>query len=96
MDEIVFLFDVDNTLLDNDRVQEDLGAHLAACYGEAAKDRYWAIFEELRRELGYADFSARSSATGSRTCTIRASCECRAGWSTIRSPSGSIPAPLTP
>ncbi len=56
MDDIVFLFDVDNTLLDNDRVQEDLRRHLSELYGEAARDRYWAIFEELRGELGYADY----------------------------------------
>ena len=56
MDDIVFLFDVDNTLLDNDRVQDDLRAHLASVYGEAARDRYWAIFEDLRGELGYADY----------------------------------------
>ncbi len=56
MDEIVFLFDIDNTLLDNDRVQADLGAHMAECYGTVARDRYWAIFEDLRRELGYADY----------------------------------------
>ena len=56
MDDIVFLFDVDNTLLDNDRVQDDLRNHLAESYGEAARDRYWAIFEELRGELGYADY----------------------------------------
>jgi len=56
MDDIVFLFDVDNTLIDNDGVQNDLSAHLAKCYGEAVRDRYWAIFEELRGELGYADY----------------------------------------
>jgi FMN phosphatase YigB (HAD superfamily) len=54
--EIVFLFDVDNTLLDNGRVQADLGEHLEQTYGAATRDRYWAIFEELRRELGYADY----------------------------------------
>ncbi|MGH7155607.1 MAG: HAD family hydrolase [Acetobacteraceae bacterium] len=54
--EIVFLFDVDNTLLDNDGVQADLGKHLTATYGRAACDRFWAIFEELRSELGYADY----------------------------------------
>jgi FMN phosphatase YigB (HAD superfamily) len=52
----VFLFDVDNTLLDNDRVQADLSEHLLASYGQATRDRYWAIFEELRGELGYADY----------------------------------------
>jgi FMN phosphatase YigB (HAD superfamily) len=54
--EIVFLFDVDNTLLDNDRVQEHLKEHLAQEYGAAARERYWELFEELRNELGYADY----------------------------------------
>jgi len=54
--KIVFLFDVDNTLLDNDGVQADLSDHLARTYGAATRDRYWAIFEELRGELGYADY----------------------------------------
>lgn len=54
--KVVFLFDVDNTLLDNDRVQADLSEHLAQAYGVAARDRYWEIFEQLRGELGYADY----------------------------------------
>jgi FMN phosphatase YigB (HAD superfamily) len=53
---IVFLFDIDNTLIDNDRVQADLKAHLAQAYGPAARDRYWAILEQLRTELGYVDY----------------------------------------
>jgi FMN phosphatase YigB (HAD superfamily) len=56
MHEVVFLFDVDNTLLDNDHVQRDLDAHLAQQYGDAARARYRAVFEELRKELGYADY----------------------------------------
>lgn len=52
----VFLFDVDNTLLDNDAVQGDLSAHLEREFGRASRDRYWALFEELRVELGYADY----------------------------------------
>ncbi|MDB6090745.1 MAG: hypothetical protein JWN85_3529 [Gammaproteobacteria bacterium] len=52
----VFLFDVDNTLLDNDGVQADLGEHLEREFGRAKRDRYWAIFEELRAQLGYADY----------------------------------------
>jgi FMN phosphatase YigB (HAD superfamily) len=52
----VFLFDVDNTLLDNDAVQDDLGDHLEREFGRATRDRYWAIFEALRAELGYADY----------------------------------------
>ncbi len=54
--KIVFLFDVDNTLLDNDRVQADLSEHLERTYGARTRDRYWTIFEELRSELGYADY----------------------------------------
>jgi haloacid dehalogenase-like hydrolase len=54
--DTVFLFDVDNTLLDNDLVQDDLRGHLETTYGSRARDRYWTIFEELRNELGYADY----------------------------------------
>jgi FMN phosphatase YigB (HAD superfamily) len=54
--EFVFLLDVDNTLLDNDRVIADLHAHLELEFGAASAARYWAIFEGLRRELGYADY----------------------------------------
>lgn len=54
--DTVFLFDVDNTLLDNDAVQADLGAHLESEFGRAARERYWAIFETLRSQLGYADY----------------------------------------
>ena len=54
--DIVFLFDVDNTLLDNDQVQADLRAHLGTNYGVKACERYWELFEELRAELGYSDY----------------------------------------
>ncbi len=52
----VFLFDVDNTLLDNDRVTADLGDHLESAMGKLTRERYFAIFEDLRREVGYADY----------------------------------------
>jgi len=55
-DDVVFLLDCDNTLLDNDRVIEDLRDHLTREFGPASRDRYWAIFEQLRGELGYADY----------------------------------------
>jgi FMN phosphatase YigB (HAD superfamily) len=54
--ELVFLVDVDNTLLDNDRVIADLRGHLEREFGAASAERYWAIFESLRSELGYADY----------------------------------------
>jgi len=54
--DTVFLFDVDNTLLDNDRVQADLSQHLYDSYGPEVRDRFWVIFEQLRAELGYADY----------------------------------------
>jgi hypothetical protein len=52
----VFLFDVDNTLLDNDRVTADLKRFLVRELGEAREKQYWRIFEQLRAELGYADY----------------------------------------
>ncbi len=55
-DEVVFLFDVDNTLLDNDRVIADLMRYLEREIGHEHQQRYWAIFEQLRTELGYADY----------------------------------------
>jgi FMN phosphatase YigB (HAD superfamily) len=55
-DEVVFLLDVDNTLLDNDHVQADLKAYLEREFGKESSDRYWAIFDQLRAELGYADY----------------------------------------
>jgi len=56
VNEVVFLFDVDNTLLDNDRVTADLRKYLEKEVGYNRSDRYWEIFEELRTELGYADY----------------------------------------
>jgi len=53
---VVFLFDVDNTLLDNDSVAADLQRHLTSEIGAAGVQEYWRIFEELRTELGYADY----------------------------------------
>jgi FMN phosphatase YigB (HAD superfamily) len=53
---IVFLFDVDNTLLDNDRVTSDLKRHLELQVGPVRQQRYWDLFEQLRVELGYADY----------------------------------------
>ena len=56
MSPIVFLVDVDNTLLDNDHIQDDIKSHLARAYGPACRDRYWAILEDLWTELGYRDY----------------------------------------
>src|SRR5262245_45065280 len=52
----VFLVDVDNTLLDNDAIQQDLKDHLERVYGAATRDRYWRILEDLFVELGYRDY----------------------------------------
>src|SRR5260370_21639117 len=54
--EVVFLLDVDNTLLDNDRVTADLQSHLTHAFGADRQARYWTIFEDLRKTLGYADY----------------------------------------
>jgi len=56
MQDIVFLLDVDNTLLDNDGVVDDLRRHLVDNFGSTRADRYWVFFEELREELGYTDY----------------------------------------
>ena len=54
--DIVYLLDVDNTLLDNDAVTDDLRRYLIEHFGPDCEQRYWDIFEENRRELGYADY----------------------------------------
>jgi FMN phosphatase YigB (HAD superfamily) len=56
MDNVVTFFDVDNTLLDNDAIVRDLNDQLERQFGPTRRDRYWAIFEALRSELGYADY----------------------------------------
>lgn len=53
---IVFLLDVDNTLIDNDQVEQDLKRYLAQAFGADRQERYWNFFEELRSQLGYADY----------------------------------------
>jgi haloacid dehalogenase-like hydrolase len=53
---VVFLLDVDNTLLDNDRIAADLKRYLTRAVGAERQERYWAIYEALRAELGYADY----------------------------------------
>ncbi len=53
---LVFLFDVDNTLLDNDRVTDDLKRYLTQQVGPERQQRYWDFFEQLRSEQGYADY----------------------------------------
>jgi len=55
-DSTVYLFDVDNTLLDNDAVADDLRRHLTEQFGGDRQQRYWDEFERLRAELGYADY----------------------------------------
>ncbi len=53
---IVFLLDVDNTVLDNDRIIADLKVYLTHTFGDECQERYWTIFEKWRAELGYADY----------------------------------------
>jgi len=54
--DVVFLLDVDNTLLDGDRIVNDLRDHLERAFGVDCAQRYWAIFDALREELGYVDY----------------------------------------
>jgi FMN phosphatase YigB (HAD superfamily) len=58
LDELVFLLDVDNTLLDNDRFAADLGDRLEQAFGASERARYWAIFARLREQFGLADYLA--------------------------------------
>jgi FMN phosphatase YigB (HAD superfamily) len=53
---LVFLVDVDNTLLDNDGIQQDLKEHIERAFGLASRERYWRILEDLFAELGYRDY----------------------------------------
>jgi FMN phosphatase YigB (HAD superfamily) len=53
---IVYLVDVDNTLIDNDGIQEDLKEHFDQAYGLASRIRYWRILEKLFEEVGYRDY----------------------------------------
>ncbi len=53
---VVFLVDIDNTLLDNDRIQADLKEHIEREFGPGPRDRYWAILERLFDTLGYRDY----------------------------------------
>ncbi len=55
-DQVVFLLDVDNTLLDNDRVTSDLKQHMTQAFGAHRQRHYWTIFEERRSDLGYSDY----------------------------------------
>src|ERR1700739_740158 len=54
--DIVFLLDCDDTLLDNDRVQADLGERIEMMFGAEGRTRYWQEFEHLREQLGYVDY----------------------------------------
>lgn len=56
IEQLVILLDVDSTLLDNDRVEQDLKRHLDEAFGLKCRTEYWKIFEALRAELGYADY----------------------------------------
>jgi FMN phosphatase YigB (HAD superfamily) len=51
-----YLVDVDNTLIDNDAIQQELKEHLERVYGLASRVRYWKILEDLFSELGYRDY----------------------------------------
>jgi len=91
--DIVFLLDVDNTLLDNDAVIADLRRHLVEAFGPDCDRRYWEIFEQLRTELGYADYLGalqryRVERRAKRTC-----CGSRSFCCTIRLPTASTPVP---
>jgi len=53
---VVFLVDVDDTLLENDRIQNDLKLHIEREFGARCRDQFWAIQQELFNQLGYRDY----------------------------------------
>ncbi|MER3546060.1 MAG: haloacid dehalogenase [Rhodanobacteraceae bacterium] len=55
-DDLIFLFDVDDTLLDNDGINADLDAYIERGFGEPGRKLYREIYEQLRDEVGYADY----------------------------------------
>ena len=85
-DDLIFLLDVDDTLLDGDRIERDLRRHLDYSFGAERSVLYWDIFEKLRTELGYADYLGALQ----QYC-LRPRCS----WWTTRSPIDCIPAPST-
>src|SRR5436190_16765295 len=90
---IVFLVDVDNTLVDNDAIQQDLKDHLERTYGIAARDRYWAILEGLMEELGYRDYIGALQRFRVEHPRETSCCRCRPFSWTTRSPTGSTRMP---
>ena len=85
---IVFLVDVDNTLLDNDGVQQDLKDHLERAYGRDARDRYWRSSRICSRSSATATISAPCSAFASNIRAKSSSCRCPPILWTIRSRTG--------
>lgn len=86
--DVVLLFDVDNTLLDNDAVRVDLHRYLGSEFGIEVRDRYWVLFEELRMELGYADYLGALQRYRLEAMTTPQRCACLLSSSTIPSLNG--------
>lgn len=53
---LVFLFDVDNTLLDNDRSKKDMSAALHKVLGDEGADRFWELYEQVRKEMDVVSY----------------------------------------
>jgi hypothetical protein len=85
MADTVFLFDVDNTALDNDRVQADLGVHLARYYGEERAIASGKSSRNCVRNSAMPTIWGRWNAAGLRRCTIQHCCAWPTGWWIIRS-----------
>jgi hypothetical protein len=56
MDDLVFLLDVDNTLLDNDRAKEDMAARVEDLVGAERAARWWELYEQVRQETDVVDY----------------------------------------
>ena len=89
MNNLVFLLDVDNTLLDNDTVERGPAARTERAFGRECHERYWQIFEQQRAELGYADYLGALQRYRVEHPREPTSSNCPCSCSTIRSPTAS-------
>ncbi len=63
---VTVFFDIDNTLIDNDRAKTELSARIAALLGEKGERRFWGLYEDVRREQGLVNIPLMLARFGDR------------------------------